>query len=178
MAKTTLPTMDIAALRTFQDTWGPVLNSIPAVINMAESFADVERALNAKRKELDTVAAQVDAAMDEGNAKHADLQDKIAAVSATLADATSDYTQKQADMNAALKALEASISDEIAKSRVLANAEIIAIQDRVKAEKAKLDQVVAEQNEAVKAGEARLADIEARVANAEKALDKLRAKLG
>ena len=37
--------IDVGALRRFQETWGPVLDAIPAVVNMAEQQADLDRAL-------------------------------------------------------------------------------------------------------------------------------------
>jgi chromosome segregation ATPase len=170
--------MDVAALRAFQDVWGPVISAIPAVINMAESFADVERGLAAKQKELADVMAKVDSSMDAGNAKYAALQDEIAKAAVTLADLNAQINAKQVEAKDAAAAAKAAASAEVSKVRAEVAAEIKGIRAKVKADTADLEAVKAEKQAVVAAAQEQLVEIEKRTATAEKALAALRAKLG
>ncbi len=44
--------IDIGALRQFEASWKPVLDSIPAVIEMSQQRNELEKAVEAKRKEF------------------------------------------------------------------------------------------------------------------------------
>jgi len=178
MAKVNPPTMDVSALRAFQDVWGPVVASIPAVLNMAESFADVERGLAAKQKELAEVMAKVDSAMDEGNARYAALQGELAAAQTRLADLNTQITAKQTEAKDAAAAAKAAASAEIAKVKAEVAAEIRGIRAEVKADADALDALKVEKQAVVADAQVKLDDIEKRAVAAEKSLATLRAKLG
>lgn len=178
MSKTTVPTMDVAALRAFQSTWGPVIDAIPAVINMAEQFADIERGIVSKQKELAAVIAKVESAMDEGNAKYADLQKKIGEAEVALAAARDNLQARQGELAAELRAEQEQATSNIAKVKAETEATIRAIKEQVVGEADKLQQVRKEQAAELAAAEERLAEVEKRVKSAESSLAALRAKLG
>lgn len=171
-------TIDIGALRRFQATWGPVIDVIPDVINMAEQQADLERGLAAKRLELTKATAEIDAAYTEADRRIAVFNEElVAANNQKLAVAAEIDAAKQAaaeaakTADAAAKARLAAIEDQITESSaVLAKvgAQIAADTSAAQAEHAT----------AVKVMESAILDLEKRKAAAEKALDTLRAKLG
>lgn len=171
-------TIDIGALRRFQATWGPVIDVIPDVINMAEQQADLERGLAAKRLELTK-------ANDEIAAAYAEADKRLAAVNEELVAAGVKRVAIVAEINEAKKASSdaAEIADAAAKARLVA---IEAQITKSSAVLAKVDErIIADTSAAqaahataVKVMESEIIDLEKRKAAAEKALDTLRAKLG
>ena len=83
--------MDVGALREFQRIWAPVLDAIPAAINMAETQADFERSLKAQamalekaKAEVARVYAEADVKLTEVNAQMAQVSDERRAVVADI----------------------------------------------------------------------------------------------
>jgi len=170
--------IDISALRRFQATWGPVIDVIPDVINMAEQQADFERGLAAKRLELDKATKEIDAAYAEADKRLAVVNEELVAVSA-------QRVAVVAEINEAKKAA----ADAAKTADVSAKARLAAIEDQITESSAVLTKVgvqiaadtsaaQAEHATAVKVMQAEIVDLEKRKAAAEKALDTLRAKLG
>ena len=171
-------TIDINALRKFQDVWAPVLEAIPAVMDMAAKQADIERGMVIAAKDLEKAKAEIQKAYDEADkrlvALNADMDAAIAARTAALADiADAKKKASEAAKTAEQKALnklaevEAKIKERTMDLATLSE-EYAA--KRNSAEEA-LKGLIAEQ-------EAKLKDVEKRYAAAEKALEALRAKLG
>jgi prefoldin subunit 5 len=171
-------TIDIGALRRFQATWGPVIDVIPDVINMAEQQADFERGLAAKRLELDKATKAIDAAYEEADKRLTDINTALVAVNGQKLSVLAEIdAAKQAAAEAAktadaaakerLAAIEAQITES---SAVLAKVGVQIAADTSAAQ--------AEHATAVKAMQVEITDLEKRKAAAEKALDTLRAKLG
>ena len=171
-------TIDVGALRRFQATWGPVIDVIPDVINMAEQQADLERGLAAKRLELDKAAKDVAAAYTEANKRLTDINEELVSVSAQKATVAAEI--EAARQTAAEAARDA---DTAAKTRLMAiEAQITessAVLARVGVQiAADTSAAQAEHATAVKVMQSEIMDLEKRKATAEKALDTLRAKLG
>ena len=171
-------TIDIGALRRFQATWGPVIEIIPDVINMAEQQADLERGLAAKRLELSKATAEIDEAYAEANKQLAVSNEELvatgkqkAAVAAEIAAARQAAAKAVEDADASAKARLAAIEAQIAES----SAVLAKIDGRIAADTSAAQ---AEHAAAVKVMQIEIADLERRKATAEKALDTLRAKLG
>ena len=58
--------MDIAALKKFQEVWGPVVEAIPAVIDATQNKADLDRAIAFKRQEFERIQADIAAEEKSG----------------------------------------------------------------------------------------------------------------
>jgi delta 1-pyrroline-5-carboxylate dehydrogenase len=170
--------IDIGALRRFQSTWGPVIDVIPDVINMAEQQADLERALNKKSLELDSATKEVETVFAEADKRlivlNKELSDVVAMKSTVLAEIES--ATKDAEVKA--KAAEAEANARFAvviKSIEVKNAELAETSSKIAA---KTDAALAEHAKVVAGMNAEIQELEKRKAAAEKALDTLRAKLG
>lgn len=171
-------TVDIGALRKFQDLWGPVLESIPAVIEATAKKEDLDRAIAIQNKALEKAKQDVASAYDEADKR-------LAAVNLELE---------------ALMVQKTQTTDAIATERVKANeAAVIALQEaqaqlaavnlKVQASTEKLNSIGADyaakiaeaqmaHDAAVAKMDAEIKSLEDRGSKAEKALEALRAKLG
>lgn len=171
-------TIDTSALRKFQELWGPVLQTIPAVLDAAEREADLDRAINLKRMELERVQADLAekvaaaerrvqslngdaaAALERKQAVLKELSEAKAAAAKQAAEAA---TQRAAELEAA-KAAAASVQEQLA-----------GLQADYTAKRAAAE---AEHAQALRAMEAEIAQLATKRANAEQALRDLKAKLG
>lgn len=170
--------IDVGALRRFQETWGPVLDAIPAVVNMAEQQADLDRALAKKKVELAAATKEVEAAFAEADVRLEAVNRELTSVldqkAATLAEIGNARTQ--ADV--AAKAAESDAKkrlDAITQKVDVKSAELATVDAKIVAE---TNAALAAHDKAVAAMSAEIQDLEKRKAAAEKALDSLRAKLG
>jgi len=170
--------IDIGALKKFQELWAPVLETIPAVMEMAAHRDDLARGIAQEEKRL------------------AKLQEEIASnvgqSEATLAKLRLEIEEIANKRNAALDAYRAdkqAAADEVAEAKKQATADAKVIKSKTAAletafEKAKADYALAAQ--ALESSrETRITEIEVEIQAveqrrkaAEKALDALRAKLG
>lgn len=171
-------TIDIGALRKFQETWAPVMDAIPAVVEMVERKADMEREVGAHRAAMEKAQAEIQKAYDTADLRIAQFNDDIS----RLGDMKAALVQEIADTRAAARAAAE-------EERAAATAQLAAIQEQTAQANAQLAtvnaQIAAQTAEAqaahtaaVSAMSAEIADLEKRRAAAEKALDALRAKLG
>lgn len=171
-------TINVSALRKFQETFGPAIEAIPAVIEAVERQADMQREVNAHKAKMEKAQAEIQAAYDQADKRLADYNGDIA----KLQEQKTALTKKiKADTDAAqAKAAEAKAAADAELAKVVeetkqATAQLASIQKDVKAQIAAAQ---AEHDAAMKAMQAEIADLEKRRAAAEKALDALRAKLG
>lgn len=170
--------IDVGALRRFQETWGPVLDAIPAVVNMAEQQADLDRALAKKRIELTAATKEVEAAFAEADVRLEAVNRELTSVldqkAATLAEIGNARTQ--ADVAAKAAEVDAKKRlDAITQKVDVKSAELATVDAKIVAE---TNAALAAHDKAVAAMSAEIQDLEKRKAAAEKALDSLRAKLG
>lgn len=169
--------IDTSALRKFQDVWGPVLQTIPAVLDAAEREADLDRAINAKRIEFGRIQSEIDdkiaAAENRVKSLNADaaaalerkqamLKDLAEAKAAAAQQAAADAAQRAAELEAAKGAL-AEVQGQIARLQADYSAK------RVAAE--------AEHAEAVRQLNAEIAQLTTKKANVEQALRDLKSRL-
>jgi chromosome segregation ATPase len=170
--------IDIGALRQFEASWKPVLDSIPAVIEMSQQRNELEKAVEAKRKEFaateqeikdayveaDKRLSEVNSQMEQAIKARQDVIDETARLTAAreqeLAEAgatrkkTLTATEKKlAEVEAKLAEVEAGIAEKVA-----------ACDAEIEAKKA--------------TAEAALAEVEAKRQAAETVLESLRVKLG
>lgn len=170
--------IDVGALRRFQETWGPVIEAIPAVVNMAEQQADLDRALAKKRIELTAATKEVEAAFAEADVRLEAVNRELTSVldqkAATLAEIGNARTQ--ADVAAKAAEVDAKKRlDAITQKVDVKSAELATVDAKIVAE---TNAALAAHDKAVAAMSAEIQDLEKRKAAAEKALDSLRAKLG
>lgn len=170
--------VDVSALRKFQDLWGPVLESIPAVMDAVAKQNDLDRALQKAKKELEDAKKEVADAKVEAQS----IRDKAAEEDATLV----------AKFNAAVAAAEQRVRDaeDAAQKRINeVGAKVIAAEQKLAQHQAaitaaearsKANIAAAEKQhaEAVKAKEAEIKALEDRKAVVEAAIETLKSKLG
>lgn len=165
-------------LQRFHDVWGPMINSLPTVINATERMADLEKylaELNAKadtvkvesQRELDLKNAQVSAANEQLNTLRAKKRQIESETDAALKIQKAKMAQIQSEVEA--KVAECSDRVNAAQARA-AQAEAMAAAMFAEADKVVADKMVELGKE--------VAAADKRVRDAETALDKLRAKLG
>ena len=171
-------TVDIGALRKFQDLWGPVLETIPAVIEATAKQDDLARAIAAERKALDKAKQDVTAAYDEADKRLAAVNAELDSVRAQKAQVIAgiEGLQQKAkeDAAAALDAVQAKL-DVANKSLAQATEKLNGVESdyasKTAMAQAAHDAVLSKMASEVKA-------MEDRQAKAEKALEALKAKLG
>lgn len=166
------------ALRDFQTIWGPVIEAIPAVLDMAASQADWERAVAVKKIEFDEADKKIAKAFEEADKR-------LSSVNSEMEQAMQQKAKALADIEDAKKAQAADDVKAAEAQRKLVddwNKKIASLQSQfsnVEAEHAKkVAAAEASFAEKTAALEADVKDLEKRKAAAEKALDALRSKLG
>jgi len=170
--------IDTAALKKFQEIWGPVIEAIPAVLDMAASQADWERAITVKKIEFEEAGKKIDAAFVEADKR-------LSSVNSEMEQAMQQKAKALADIEDAKKAQ----ADNFAKSQQAFSVTEMDWVQKTAALQAQFAQVEANLAKKVADAEADFAgrvlaleadvkDLEKRKAAAEKALDALRSKLG
>lgn len=170
-------TVDVSALRRFQEVWEPVVQSIPAVLNMVEKEADLDRALNHKRIELDKAQKEIDAAFDNANVRLNAAKDDLAAMAEKKKAIMQEIADAQAKAKEAATAAEKQKNDTLAQiqdSIIKVKAQLDALQGDYDAKRAKAE---AEHSSLIRSMTAEIDDLNARKEAAEKALDAIKAKL-
>lgn len=171
-------TIDTGALRKFQEVWGPAVAAIPAVLDMVDREADLNRGIEAKRLELEKAQQKIDAAYAEADKRLMALNDEMSTVMARKTAVTQEISaaqnKAQEEAAAAEKQKQAAL-DALQGQIVAVQSQLQGLQGEYAAKKA---QAEAEHAQAVKAMNAEIAGLEAKKAAAEKALDAIKAKLG
>lgn len=170
--------IDIGALRQFEASWKPVLDSIPAVIEMSQQRNELEKAVEAKRKEFAAAEQEIKDAYAEADKRLSEVNSQmeqaikakqdVLAETARLVEARSlEIAEAGATRKKTLAATEKKLAEVEAKlAEVEANiaAKVAACDAEIEAKKA--------------TAEAALAAVEAKRKAAETVLESLRAKLG
>ena len=170
--------IDTTALRKFQDLWGPVVEAIPAVLEMSAKQADWERSLAVKKIEFEEADKKIVKAFEEADKRLSSVNSEMEQAMQQKAKALADIEYaKKVDADNRVKAEESQrkVVDEW-------NQRIAKLQSQfsnVESEYAKkVIDLEADFAGRVLALEAEVKDLEKRKAAAEKALDALRSKLG
>lgn len=170
--------IDTGALRRFQDLWEPVLQAIPAVIELDAKQAEMERWLATKRLEFDKAQKEIEAAYAEADKRleqhNAAVTDAVAQVAKANEDAVLIRSEAAASAKQFLDAAQVKLAAVNAQISEREQA-LLKVDAQHAAKLAALDAAHAE---AVSAKEAEIVALEKRQATAEKALESLRAKLG
>lgn len=165
-------------LQKFLDLWGPVIASLPTVINALERENDLTRNLAIMEARLQDLNKQCELAQSSVWAEMAKAHEELAVIQAQKAETATE-----------VKEAKAQAKKDVAEAKKTADAAIAAHETRVEKSKAYADKV--EQDTAARVtkadsyliskvadGEATLAELEARRLIAEGVLADLRAKLG
>jgi hypothetical protein len=170
--------IDTAALRKFQDLWGPVLEAIPAVLEATAKKADVERELRIKQIEIDEAGKKIDAAFVEADKRLSSVNSEMEQVmqqkEKALAEIEAAKKAQAEKVAAAEKAFSVTEMEWVQKTSAL-QAQFAKVEANLAQKLADADAQYAEKTAAL---EADVKDLEKRKAAAEKALDALRSKLG
>jgi len=170
--------IDIGALRKFEESWRPVLESIPAVIEMSQQRNELEKAVAAKRKEFDDVKAEIQAAYNEADKRLIRINAELDAATADTKAAQAETARLIADRDRELAETGTARKKTLAVTeKKLADTEAALV--KVEAEIAnKLAAVEVDIKAKTEAAEAALQAIEAKQKAAEAALEAIKAKLG
>lgn len=171
-------TIDISALRRFQDMWEPVMKAIPAVMELDAKQADMNRWVAAKKLELDTAQKEIDASYVEADVRLLACNKQMEEAVAKTNAAKAEFAELKSTESERLKTATARASQELS----FVEAQIAQKTARLGAldgEMAKaLADATAEREAAIAALNVTIKTLEARQASAEKTLEALRAKLG
>ncbi len=177
--------IDIGALRQFEASWKPVLDSIPAVIEMSQQRNELEKAVEAKRKEFAATEQEIKEAYVEADRRLSEVNSQMEQAikskqdvldeTARLVEARSlEIAEAGATRKKTLAATEAKLAEAEAKLAAV-EAKLAAVEAGIAEKVAACDAEI----EAKKAAaEAALAEVEAKRKAAESVLESLRAKLG
>lgn len=170
--------INVGALRKFQEVWGPVLDAIPAVVEMTERQADMEREVNAHRAEMDKAKAEIQKAYDEADVRLAAFNDEISKLQAQKNELATEIRENKRKATEAAKAAQDKADAKLAEVERAIEVSVNKLKT-VDVDYAERTMIAKAAHEAeVKAMLAEITDLEKRKAAAEKALDSLRAKLG
>lgn len=170
--------IDVGALKQFQTQWGPVLAAIPAVLDMVERKADLDRAMAKYEQDVEDIRnsgaklqAQADAKLANAQAELDGLQERKLGWLQDLADfrAAAD-----AERTATEQAAAAAVAD--AQARVAeATAQAAGLEAEYAAKKKEAETA---HSALLAAQQAEIDALDATRVKAEKALEAIRAKLG
>ena len=170
--------VNLVELRKFQQLWGPVLQTIPAVVEMVERKDDLDRAIAAAKHEYETVKANIDTEielattrLDEAALKLTELETQRGAIKAEIEAA------KQAAAEAAAVA-EKQKQEKLAvvTARIAEASKQLAGIDKEAAAKLAVAREV--HSGAVAQMTAEIEALEAKKSDVQSALDSLKARLG
>lgn len=171
-------TIDTGALRKFQEIWNPVIKAIPAVLDMAERQADLERGIQAKQQELERIQKEIVAAIEEADRRISDANASLDSVAEQKRALQRDISEAKSKAN--IEAAEAeqtkkAMLDGLQASIVAVQAQLQGLQAEYAAKRAKAEE---DHVTAVKVFEADITELNARKSAAEVVLRDLKAKLG
>lgn len=167
-----------AEIKKFLEMWTPIMETIPAVLDLADQQSQAQRELALAKQALADVEASIDektqAAKNnldslERLAAEANASWQAALVKAEEARESHKQALKDAETleSKKLKDLQARTADESAK--------LVALEQDVAA---KIAAITAQTDALIADKQAELESVEKRIASAQKTLDQLRAKLG
>lgn len=170
--------VDIGALRKFQDLWGPVLETIPAVIEATAKQDDLARAIAAQNKLLDKAKQDVTTAYEEADKRLAAVNEELSSLQAQKVQVAAGIASDQAKANEAAAAAMADMQAklDLAGQRLAQATEKLNGVEADFAAKTAMAQAAHDAVLSNMAGEVKA--MEDRQAKAEKALEALKAKLG
>lgn len=171
-------TIDTGTLRKFQELWTPVIAAIPAVLDMVEREADLDRAIQSKKLELEKVQKEIDAALDEADQRLAFANSNLDAIADQKRAIQREIAEAKSKAN-----VEASEAEQVKKAMLYAlqvsigsvQAQLQGLQAEYAAKRAEAEAAHAE---AMKVLEADIAELDARKVAAETALRDIKSKLG
>jgi chromosome segregation ATPase len=170
--------IDIGALKKFQELWAPVLETIPAVVEMTAHRDDLARGIAQEETRLAKLQEEIASNVGQSEALLAKLRLEIEEIANKRNAALDAYrADKQAAADEVTEAKKQAAADaKVIKSKTAA---LEAAYEKAKAEhESKLAALQTAHAERIESLEDEVKGVETRKKVAEKALDALRAKLG
>ena len=170
--------INISALKQFQETFGPAIESIPAVIESAKQLKAVDREINIKRKELEKLDAAGEKIVEDAEAKVASLKEDAAKLNTKRTKLKSDISQAESRLAAAEQAasvLEADNAKVTETAIAQRQAQINALSDVYKNKVVALE---ADYAEIKKRLDDEIKALDNKRKSVEQSLERLKAKLG
>jgi len=109
--------IDINALRKFQETWSPVMDAIPAVMDMVAKQADMDRSMAQAKKDLEAAQAEVQSTYDNADKQLAKINDELAKLSQKKRDDQARFDSMLADLAAKVDQAEADAKIKVAAAQ-------------------------------------------------------------
>lgn len=169
---------DIGSIKLFHSMLSPIMEAIPQVVELMEKKADMDRTMAAYQADLDKAKADVQAAYDEADRR-------IVEMNGTISELKDQQEALRAEIDRTrlkLAADQESAADAANAAKYAADAAIIEHNARINAAELKAKERIEAAEAAASARAAELeksiAELTNREALAQKALDKLREKLG
>lgn len=171
-------TIDVGALRKFQDLFGPAIEAIPAVIEAVERKADMDREVAAHRAKMDKAQAEIQKAYDAADVRLNQFNADISALQVQKTElevSIRDAKREAAEAARTAKAKAEADLDAVIRAVEQTKAVLAGVEAQVAARTAAAE---AEHKVAVAAMQDEIAQLDKRRKTAEAALETLRAKLG
>ena len=170
--------VDISALRKFQDLWGPVLESLPAVMDAVAKQADLDRALSAAKRDFDKVMADVQVAKDEAEAIRAKSVEQLEAFSVQMKAAVDAADRRAVEVEEESRARIVRAKEKASAAEAKAEQQKAAVDAAESVAQANIAETEKKHAEVVKAKMAEIAALEKRQVTVENAIEALKSKLG
>lgn len=171
-------TVDIGALRKFQETFGSAIEAIPAVIEAAERQADMQREVEAHKAKMQKAKDEIQNVYDKADERLKQFNADISRLQAQKDALTQEIRAERAAADASAAQAQAEAKEKLAQIQAetkRATDQLAGIRAAVAAQTAVAQ---AEHDASVQVMKNEIADLERRRSLAEQALDSLRAKLG
>ena len=170
--------IDIVAIKQFQAQWRPVMDAIPAVLEMAERKADLDRAMVQYTQDVEKVRQAAAKDQEDAKATLVAAQAELDVLKARMDGWVQDLAKFRRDAEAERAAADKSVADTLAegnKRMVEVNAAIAGLDAEYALKRKNAEEVHAA---LLAANHAEIAAMEAVRVKTQKALDALRAQLG
>lgn len=165
-------------IQKFYDTWAPMLQALPAVIEAAERGEELKRGITTLERQLQGIQQQIAETEAKVDPVRKSVDAKISELRNMQAEAESGYKQYIIDAKAHIAEINKETDAEVARIKGKigeANAELRNVERELAMSKAKADAEFKQHKQAI---ESEMADLEAKKQAIEDALASLKAKIG
>lgn len=170
--------VDVGALRKFQDTWGPVLEAIPAVIEAVAKQDDFVRLEAEQQKLLDKAKQEIAGAYAQADKRLEAVNAELDALAKQKLSMQTAIESQRAEADAAAKVAQADAKTKLDTLNKQIDATAARLSNLGADYAAKLADARAAHEAAVQSMQSEIRGLEQRKYQAQQALDALRAKLG
>ena len=171
-------TIDVSALRKFQEVWGPAVAAIPAVLDALAKQADFERGMAQAAIDLEKAKAEVQGVYDAADARLVQVNAELLTQQQAAAQVKADTAEAKKKATAAQKAAEAKLAETLASIDTAVAGKKAELADVDRALAMAKAQATADHEAFITDLTVKAVEAEKRLATAERALESLKSKLG